>query len=148
MLTFRDYLQLVEDASSLSTPITWTDKHYRSSIDSGDYAVVWVDIAKFEKAFQKDDNGYVGPGGTVNAIGSRYQDFGEWLKKGIPVEMPAAYIGHPEYRGHVSFGNGRHRYAWMRDHGATALPVIVPSDQAAKMAKLYGTNERKTILRK
>ena len=38
--------------------------------------------------------------------------------------------------------DGRHRFAWMRDHGAEALPVAVLADEARDVAKLVGTKNR------
>jgi hypothetical protein len=49
-------------------------------------------------------------------------------------------------RRHVVFLNGRHRTAWMRDNGASALPVIVDVEQAEVIAAEIGTTERATTV--
>ena len=43
-----------------------------------------------------------------------------WIRKHRRLRMP--HIGLDNL-GIVSFTDGRHRFAWMRDHGAKALPV-------------------------
>jgi hypothetical protein len=43
---------------------------------------------------------------------------------------------------HVVFENGRHRTAWVRDHGATALPVLACASNADEIAAELGTLER------
>lgn len=93
----------------------------RAGITSGDEIIIWVDLTKLDNSWKKDKGNYVGRGGTENAIKNRYHDFGEWLKKGIPVQMPEVYIRDNE----VKFINGRHRFSWMRDHGAHSIPVVL-----------------------
>lgn len=41
--------------------------------------------------------------------------------------------------GALSFVNGRHRFAWMRDHGATAIPICVDEEQASEIQFLLGS---------
>jgi len=108
------------------------------------FRTVWIDVAKFDQAFKRD-RAYIGPNGE-QGIRNRYQNFGEWLKKGLPVAMPMVYVGADSWRKNVCFGNGRHRYAWMRDHGAKTIPVVVPHDQAKEMAKLYGSVNHDTVI--
>jgi hypothetical protein len=86
------------------------------------HAVVMVDVAKFEKQYQLDAGFYVGKGGA-GGIGGRYEAFGKWLNKGLPVEMSIAAV-NPN-TGIPNFVNGRHRWAYLRDQGATHLPVQI-----------------------
>ena len=67
-------------------------------------------------------------------------------QKSKKILMPDARIerackGHAD-RDIVYLFNGRHRFAWMRDHGAEALPVAVLKSEANEIAKLVGTNAR------
>jgi hypothetical protein len=42
----------------------------------------------------------------------------------------------------IGFTDGRHRFAWVRDHGAAAIPVTTGPDGAAQLAALFGTHLR------
>lgn len=138
------YFELFEGAQP---PINWVpsirDAH---DIAAGEAAVVWVDVEKFDKAWSKDYC-YL-PKSGVEHIAGRYQRFGEWLQKGEPVEMPICSLGPDYKRKHsVVFGNGRHRFSWLRDHGARAIPVVTSVEDAEDMRELYGATVEKTIIR-
>lgn len=122
--------------------IAWVPPYPRLIADGSD-AIVWIDITKLDRSFQQDTGFYVGPGGE-GGIDDRYDRFGEWLAQGIPVKMPEVGLN---WRGEIGFGNGRHRYAWMRDHGAKALPVTVPAEEADDIRRRFGTRLRATVLR-
>lgn len=126
--------------------IAWAvPKRCQRLVQDGDEIVIWIDVAKFDKAFARDSGFYIASGGE-GGIKNRYKDFEKWLEQGIPVEMPEAYVN--ERRNDiVGFTNGRHRYAWMRDHGAQSLPVVVPREHAEMMHKLYGSNQKETVIR-
>jgi SPP1 gp7 family putative phage head morphogenesis protein len=87
--------------------------------------LVWVDTKKFDEGFQKDQM-YIGPGGT-KGIGDRYQTFAEYFKEHKSIEVSEVVISKGEWskRGTVGFINGRHRYAYMRDQGASKIPVAL-----------------------
>lgn len=42
--------------------------------------------------------------------------------------------------GQVQFIDGRHRFAWVRDHGAVALPVATSPDQSDRVHTLFGSD--------
>lgn len=114
-------------------------KPNRSKGDS----LVYVDVKTFDKAFSKERDYYIGKGG-VNSIGGRYKMFGMFIDggemDGIPfephdeIESPEVYI---DSDGRVSFTNGRHRWAWLRDQGAKRIPVTMPEDSIIN-AKKFG----------
>lgn len=108
---------------------------FKSSHHEG-YSTVWIDIAKFDPWFQRDKGFYVGPGGSDNAIKGRYERFQEWLKRGEPIGMPEASI-NTYYGDRVGFGNGRHRYAVLRDMGVQRIPMMVPDEQVADFKRLF-----------
>ncbi|KAB8049589.1 hypothetical protein GCN78_17000 [Janthinobacterium rivuli] len=90
---------------------------------SGDVPV-WVSVAKLEREWQRSKNEYIGAGGD-SAMPGKYENFGKWIISASHVEMPEVCI----VDGFVRFSNGRHRFAWLRDHGMTTLQVsIQPSD--------------------
>lgn len=107
--------------------------------------VVWIDIQKLDQAWKKH-KGYVGRNGVGSNMAGRYKEAGKWIpefaRTGRPAFMPSFGV---DGDGAVSFSDGRHRVAWLRDHGATALPVAVPRGDAEILAKNFGTSERETI---
>jgi hypothetical protein len=136
----RQLLDLFEDQTF---EVHWKPSRIEQQrIRAGELAVVWVDIEKFDRSFAKDSL-YVGPGGE-GGIRTRYPDFGKWLAQSTgPVEM--SEVGFGGY-GQIAFINGRHRYSWMRDHGAQALPVLTYPENVPEMERRFGTSLRKTIL--
>jgi hypothetical protein len=77
----------------------------------GRYAIVWVNIAKLDAAWRNDD-----------PLGQFYIPAGRGYVASMtePIKMPIIGVGVS-----VGFENGRHRFAWARDHGAESLPVCV-----------------------
>lgn len=110
---------------------------------SGEQRVL-INVDRFDAAWAKTDPElYIGPGGTGATIGKRYQGFGDWLDseeigEDVPVqqrvEAPEVYVNED---GVVTFTNGRHRFAWLRDHGAKKMIVSMPPEAIAN-AKRYG----------
>ncbi len=111
--------------------------------DSGEIAVL-INVQRLDAAWAKTDPKlYIGPGGTGASIGQRYRDFGDWLVsrelgEDEPVQQrvqaPEVYVRDD---GTVTFTNGRHRFAWLRDHGATKMIVSMPFE-AKLNAKRFG----------
>jgi predicted RNA methylase len=82
--------------------------------------LVLVDAAKFDAAWARDKTFYVGPGGTGAAIEGRYQEFEKFIATHDSIKASWVDV---DAQGRVSFGDGRHRLAVLRDAGLTALPV-------------------------
>lgn len=141
-MNMREIMALVESAG---TEVHWMVPRARShSIRDGEYVAAWIDVARLNASWSKDSC-YVGPNGA-DGIGRRYAAFGEWLAEGNgPVEMPEVAL---TVWGYVGFGNGRHRFSWMRDHGVTALPVLIPVEDAEAFEERFGTSQRQSILRR
>jgi hypothetical protein len=103
--------------------------------------VLWflLDVAKFDRDWSESKDFYVGPGGTGNAIKTRYPDFKKWLKENpeIPIIPPYVYVGEP-YMGEVpGFSNGRHRFAVFRDMGLDKMWVVIDPRQKKKFEEKY-----------
>lgn len=96
-----------------------------------DYHLVFVGD-KFDQQFSKNEDFYVGPNGT-GGIGNRYARFGDWLDGANFVTVPDVSITSA---GTINFDNGRHRYAWMRDHGAVRVPVAMDGDSLERAREL------------
>lgn len=99
------------------------------------YAVVWVDVAKLEASWRQTLD-YVGVGGTGAAIKGRYEKLGQWFALGQLVEIPSVVLDG----GEISFTDGRHRFAWFRDHGVTIMPVHVEPETAGVIKSRFGAN--------
>lgn len=103
---------------------------------------VWISVAKLDASWKRRPVEYIGPGGIGPAIGDRYSRFGVWLQRGEPVWI--AWVGLAA-DGEISFTDGRHRFAWLRDHGVTALPIDVDPDEVVTIEERFGTAERTSI---
>ena len=111
---------------------------------ANDQTLVYVNVRRFDKAISREKSYYIGKGGS-NGIGSRYEMFGMYInggeieELGIPIdphdeiESPEVYV---DDEGRVSFTNGRHRWAWLRDQGIKRIPVTMPKE-CVKNAKKY-----------
>ncbi len=99
---------------------------------------VWISVAKLNASWKKNHEQYIGLGGSGPVIGDRYQRFGDWLRKGEAVWIP--WVGLDN--GEISFTDGRHRFAWLRDHDAKAIPIDVDPDIAGEMRGRFGSGER------
>jgi hypothetical protein len=102
--------------------------------------VVWVDVARLDAAWAKDESYYLAPGGDgPSAIKGRYGQAREFVAKaraeGIAFAMPQATVTKD---GSVSFVDGRSRFAALRDLGLDRIPLAVDRAAAKLMARLFG----------
>jgi hypothetical protein len=110
---------------------------------------IWIDVVKFEYLWQEDyPDFYIGPGGENGAY-DRYERFGQFLHdqcgKGIlmsEIALPKRRNRHDKEVDAASFVDGGHRFSWMRDHGARALPVVVSLSFADEAKRLLSTDSR------
>ena len=96
-----------------------------------------VDVAKVEEQWSGDSNFYVGPGGSGAAIGDRYNQFKAWLAEHPNTPIGAPSLGYYKGRG-IMFGNGRHRWAVLRDLGAKRIAVTVDRGSVKEFERLFG----------
>jgi len=115
---------------------------FKPASTSGEYATVPVDVAKLDASWRNDQGSrhtgtpnpdYVGPLGA-GGIKGRYEQFQDYLGTGQPVETP--HVSLSRY-GEAQFGNGRHRFAVLRDQGHDTLPVTVPAEQAREIRERF-----------
>ena len=101
-------------------------------------SVVWVDVEQLDIAWRCTDQ-YVGLGGTGAAIAGRYKRFGEWLAHTEKaVMMPTIGLCDD---GEVSFTDGRHRFAWLRDRGLKRIPAAVDKVSLESITARFGAGE-------
>jgi hypothetical protein len=92
-----------------------------------------VNAKAFDKAFKKTEWQYVGPQGQ-GGIGDRYTKFGEFAK--TAPSMNASNVSVDKI-GRITFGDGRHRYAYLRDQGVDSIPMSMDKESLAN-AKFHG----------
>ena len=100
------------------------------------YAATWVSVQSIEEIWKLDTSDYIGPGGTGKSIDDRYQGVGIWFQNNRSIWTPVMCLDEIK---RPSFTDGRHRFAWARDHQVEALQVVVPPDEQIEFRRLYGT---------
>lgn len=92
--------------------------------------LVEVDVAKLDAAWKKDTGYHLPPDGS-NDIGNRRERFKEFLETGKPVNAPRVFLDE----GRVSFEDGRHRTAVLRDMGKSKIVVAVDKSQVQQVKR-------------
>lgn len=104
--------------------------------------VCWVSVAKMEASWRKDGL-YIGPNGTPDDQPGKYERAGAWFAECRHAWMPHISL---DKAGTVCFSDGRHRFAWVRDNGAKALPVTVDRHFEGAIRKQFGTRLRTCLV--
>ena len=95
--------------------------------------LVKVNSNTFDKAFSKTTWQYVGEGGE-GGIEGRYKKFAEFIKDAKSMEAPNVSV---DKDGAIVFGDGRHRYAYLRDSGVKNIPLSMDAE-SIKNAEKFG----------
>jgi hypothetical protein len=95
--------------------------------------IVNINPKTFDQAFSKTQWQYVGKGGE-GGIEGRYKGFENWLKDAKSMTASNVSVNKD---GGIVFGDGRHRYAVLRDMGLDKLPISMDKD-SIKNAKKFG----------
>ena len=129
---------LEKNNKSIEPTITVNDRNIPVTLhpveERQGHKIEFVNTNKFENAFKKDETGYIGPLGTENAIKNRYKGVEEFLKTAPSMRASEAYV---KPNGSVVFGDGRHRFAYLRDQGLDKIPISMDKE-SIKNAKKYG----------
>lgn len=104
-------------------------------------AVVWVDVTAFDQAWRQTSQ-YILPGGS-NGQDDRYAQAGRWFETRRNCEMMSGTFDEDE----VIFIDGRHRFAWLRDHGVEAVPLQVGPDLREVFEARFPAQVMATVLR-
>jgi hypothetical protein len=129
----RKWINLVEQSSV--PQVRWAKPRDSDEL----YRTVWVDADKLMQGWSRDPLFIDGPQ-SPNIVGDRIPRFDDWMKTDgltTPVIMPDVCLTD---RGVVAFGNGRHRFTWMRMNGVRVLPIRVPIEDADEIQARYGVS--------
>lgn len=99
--------------------------------------VCWVDVAKVDLAWLLSTN-YVSCGGGCAGNPERYEQFGHWFERKEPVLIASLGLWDDV----IEFNDGRHRFAWLRDHGVEIMPVHVDLDNIELVKSHFGVSNR------
>lgn len=95
--------------------------------------LVNVNPTAFDEAYSKTGWQYVGEKGK-DGISGRYEKFENFLKDAKSIEASNVSVNKD---GGIVFGDGRHRYAVLRDMGLDELPIVMDKE-SIKNAKKFG----------
>ena len=95
--------------------------------------IAHVNPETFDKAFAKTDWQYVGKKGK-GGIEGRYENFADWVKDAPSMHASNASVNK---EGGIVFGDGRHRYAYLRDEGVKEIPISMDKE-SIEHAKKHG----------
>jgi hypothetical protein len=118
----------------------------QSSLTGPKFSLVKVNVKKFDRAWKRESDYYIGKGGLGASIGDRYQRFLHilgmpeeerrmWLQGETTSGNVAASLVNVNADGRIDFTNGRHRFAVLRDLGAKKIPVSMTQDSIQNAKK-------------
>ena len=111
---------------------------YQQDTLHSSHTMIAVDTDKLDQAWKRNAEQiglYIGAGGE-NQVTGRYGAFGEFLATTEePIIAPVVYL---DANGDVTFENGRHRFAVIRDQGHDSTVVSVSKGQAKRARDLLG----------
>jgi len=100
--------------------------------------LVNINTKKFDKTFIGSFQ-YIGDYATMDRK-DKYDSIKEYIKTGLPIDAPVIYIRDRYYRPEITFENGRHKYAFLRDMGIKSIPVAMDKE-SFKVGSRYGILE-------
>jgi hypothetical protein len=114
--------------------------------------LVTLAVRPFDDAWKRARDFYVGLGGA-GGNPYRYNRFLPWLLEYGTSELIYASDVEVDDDGSVRFGDGRHRFAVLRDHGLVGIPVamwpssIEPARKYGYLRRVHPANWRTISLR-
>ena len=124
-------------------PVHWTvqSPDYGWPDEADPDVPVWISLARFDALWRRTDEYIAQAGGADDNQPEKYARVGQWLGSGKPTWMPVVGL---DCDGLPTITDGRHRYLWMREHGAWSIPVAVSASDAAAVEALCGTRYRRS----
>jgi hypothetical protein len=99
------------------------------------YTMIIVSVEAVDRDLRKDPDFYVGSGGK-GEMPNKIKEFLDYLITGKPIQPPIASVSPSTAM--LTFGNGRHRFAVLRDLGLAVIPLLVPHEEAEAIHAKYG----------
>ncbi len=129
--TRKSFSELLDSADSVKSRVVLSPEDKAKG-----YKLVEIDRINFDEKYDFYGFAYVGRRGRISQP-ERIDRFEQYLKTGKEIYAPVVHINddgrHPE----IVFGDGRHRYAYMRDMKMNGIPVAM-NDESIKIARKYG----------
>ena len=129
--TRKSFSELLESAESIKSRVELSPED-----KSRGYRLVEIDTTKFDNAYEKYGFAYVGKEGNISQP-ERTERFKDYLKTGKNIYAPVVYINDCGEYPEIAFGDGRHRYAYMRDIKMNGIPVAM-NNETIQIARKYG----------
>ena len=129
--TRTSFAKLLDSPESVKERVILDPEDKRRGLE-----LVEVDRFNFDMNYEDYGFGYIGRGSNISQP-ERMERFEEYLKTGKKIYAPVVYVNdngrHPE----ITFQDGRHRYAYMRDMKMQGIPIAM-NEESIKVAKKYG----------
>lgn len=119
--------------------VDWTLPARKRPSDPERFVEVWIDVDRFDESWFYTDQYLRHPREASVSDREAYAEAGQRFLAGQPVQMP---LVRRDAGGLPSFIEGRHRYVWMREHGAVAMPIAVLDSDARAIRAVLGTRRR------
>jgi len=122
-------------------PVNWTmfsrERGFQHAEDPD--VIVWIDIDTFDRLWWLSDEYIAKLGDPFDNQPKKYAKAGRRFLAGEPMWMPEVGL---DDNGIIGFSDGRHRYLWMRENGAEAMPMAVSESQAKAVRAMCGSRRR------
>jgi len=122
-------------------PVNWTvfsrERGFQDAEDPD--VIVWIDIDTFDRLWWLSEEYIAKPGDPSDNQPKKYEKAGRRFLAGEPMWMPEVGL---DDKGIIGFSDGRHRYLWMRENGAEAMPMAISKSQAKAVHAMCGSRRR------
>lgn len=110
-----------------------------SKLDRPGFTLIEVEVSRLDQLWRESGEGYINSDGT-GATEGRLEGFAAWLSANPskPINAPWVYING---RGSVSFSDGRHRFALLRERGYHSIKIAVRKNEVARMWNLLKSDK-------
>lgn len=120
----------------------------KDDLVSEDEFVAWIDVRKLDESWRSaEPERYLAPG-SGNRETFQYLRAAVAGESGPILRMPRLGFSDQERpKQRVCFVDGRHRFAFVRDHGGAAMPVAVAREDFLGVLNLFASEAKTCTLR-